>query len=477
MELAEKKGLKEMFQDKKFVSVVAVALIVLGATIYSMLSGGSAETADAKTDSTGVNTTVPLANVDTSQHLGKLDLQSQLMADPTKEPTFERSSGRGMQGVPGNLDPYIYSKRAQASDAELAYVDTAIYERRVNYNPSRSANRSNPYRGNPYNAVAPYTPAPTTNRAEGSGLPGRLRPGNNTGSPTTEGMLSERDAMLSEGSSDDGGKDGDGGKPDPLELSRRQKELQDKQAQAKRLEQLLTEYRQDKLERMARETDNRIVRKADSPELVSSLNSEGSGSNSFYGLYTEDARKVQKRQLDGEVGAIRAMVYGDQAITNQGRVKIRLMEAVTVRGVTLPANTILYGQGTIANERVNIVVSSIQYENHLFPVTMTVFDMDGMAGIYVPNITGLQDLRQAAGQGTSGINVVTGGARNGLAAAGSAVVSAATNGVRQLTQRISQQNRAHLKSNYYVLLRSMPVSGGIGSTPSVQPTGLPTGSR
>lgn len=468
MELAEKKGLKEMFQDKKFVSVVAVALIVLGATIYSMLSGASTESTGDHTDSTGINTTVPLANVDTTEHLGKLDLQSRLMEDPTREPTFERSSGRGMQGVPGTLDPYIYSKRPQVSDADLAYVDTAIYERRVNYTPSRPGNRSNPY-PNPYNAVAPYTPPSTANRSEG-GLPGRLRPSGNTGgsSPANDGLLSERDAMLSEGSNNDRGK------PDPLELSRRQKELQDKQAQAQRLEKLLTEYRQDKVERIARENDNRIVRKADSPELVSSLTTEGSGTNSFYGLYTEDARKVQKRQLEGEVEAIRAMVYGDQAITNQGRVKIRLMEAVMVRGVTLPANTIIYGQGTISNERVNVIVSSIQYENHLFPVSMTVFDTDGMAGIYVPNITGLQDLRQAAGQGMGGINVVTGSARNGLAAAGSAVVSAATNGVRQLTQRVSQQNRAHLKNNYYVLLRSALLTGGNGLTPPAQTTVLPT---
>lgn len=452
-----------MFQDKKFLSLLAFVLIAVGGLVYNLVGGSSKGTAEgADSDSTAINSQVPTARLDSANQRTKLDLQSQLLADPSAEPSFERSGGSGFQThLPGSTDPYLYSRNNRVEDADLKYVDSAAYKRDYTSRPS----------GNTGGGNASYN---RTSGSVGAALPGRIRAGA-SGTPT-DGMLSERDVTLADIEP----------RPvpaaDPAELVRKKAELEKKVKQAERLQTLLEEYKRDKEAKKILDEDKKVVRRADDAAVVTSLNGPGSSTNGFFGLYTEDARKSRQRQLEQEVGSIPAMVYGDQSIVNQGRVKVRLLEAVTVRGITLPTGTLVYGQGSFSAERVQVVITSIQYENKILPVSMTAYDMDGMAGIYVPNIQGLQDMRQAAGQSASGINLSTGSARNGLAAAGASAAGAAIQGIRQVTQRAATQVKANLKSNYYVLLRSVasPLTGGsLSPAPSAadyrtQPTGNST---
>ena len=52
--------------------------------------------------------------------------------------------------------------------------------------------------------------------------------------------------------------------------------------------------------------------------LVSSLGGAAEGRNTFNGLVTEDAAKIQKSLIEAEVGTIRAMIYSDQEVVANG---------------------------------------------------------------------------------------------------------------------------------------------------------------
>lgn len=44
------------------------------------------------------------------------------------------------------------------------------------------------------------------------------------------------------------------------------------------------------------------------------------------------------------------------------------------------------GLVSLENERLQVEISSIRYNNSLFPVKLEVYDMDGLAGIYIPGL-------------------------------------------------------------------------------------------
>ena len=126
-----------------------------------------------------------------------------------------------------------------------------------------------------------------------------------------------------------------------------------------------------------------------------------------------------------------------------------------MRDVIIPRHSLIYGVGSFNTERVQIAISSIQYQNKLFPVHLTVYDNDGMVGVYVPNIAGLPEARQALGQSVNSLNVNAGYGTTSvgtMAALGAA--QAGLQGVKQLARNKTQVQKAHLKNNHFVLLRS-----------------------
>jgi conjugative transposon TraM protein len=374
-----------------------------------------------------LNTTVPTALSDSTNKPGKLDLQAS--GNGADLGTVASDNGVNTQ-VPGSLDKFVYRKARGVLPTDggtMAYMDTSIYQQ----------------------------PAATTRR-----VPTRLKATMNQRSNPLDAPLTERDGMLT------GNYDSREPQADPAEAARKKQELEKALKDRQRLITLLEEYKRDKEAKIASEGDKKKVRKAETPDVVGSLdvNLKGAG-NGFYGMMSDENERTQKQQLDEEVGTIRAMIYSDQDVVSSGRVKIRLMDPVTVRGIKIPVNTLIYGTCNFSAERVNVKITSIQYEDHILPVSMNVYDMDGMAGVYVPNIVGLNEMRQAAGQSTGGINITTGGGSglNAAAMLGTSAASAAVQGAKELVQKKTTSQKAHLKSNYYVLLRSAEPGGGSGN--------------
>lgn len=107
------------------------------------------------------------------------------------------------------------------------------------------------------------------------------------------------------------------------------------------------------------------------------------------------ATAVGSGQLAG-ANTIRACVAEDQTVTTGARLKFRLLEPLQVGGVLVPANTPLYGTVRIEGQRMAITVNSIESGGNILPVELTAYDMDGQAGLFVPNTTERTAMKEAA---------------------------------------------------------------------------------
>lgn len=122
--------------------------------------------------------------------------------------------------------------------------------------------------------------------------------------------------------------------------------------------------------------------------------------NGFYGLNGKRQSPTGSGPSQKNL-AIPAVIHGDAdviKVTNGSTVKIRLTEGATLMlngdQVELPANGLLSGVCSIAGERVQITISNLRIGNYLYQAAMQVYDMDGIAGVRVPDL----NTKQAASQ-------------------------------------------------------------------------------
>lgn len=102
-----------------------------------------------------------------------------------------------------------------------------------------------------------------------------------------------------------------------------------------------------------------------------------SNRNSFY-------TGEESLQADYQPNSIEAVIHETQTIVNGSIVKLRLSSEITLQGMVIPKNTFLYGIASLKGERLEVKVNNIQYRNSIYPVELTVYDLDGIDGIYIP---------------------------------------------------------------------------------------------
>ncbi len=97
----------------------------------------------------------------------------------------------------------------------------------------------------------------------------------------------------------------------------------------------------------------------------------------FYGVEDAPAEIIDDN-------AIEAVVHENQTLVNGAVIKFRLLRDIFINGSLIPRGNFVFGFVSLHEERLEVEVSSIRYQQSLFPVKLEVFDMDGLAGIYIP---------------------------------------------------------------------------------------------
>ncbi|WP_319481270.1 conjugative transposon protein TraM [uncultured Draconibacterium sp.] len=92
-----------------------------------------------------------------------------------------------------------------------------------------------------------------------------------------------------------------------------------------------------------------------------------------------------KREEPINTPPIKAEIYETTTVLNGNRVKLRLLEDTQISGQSIPKNSFIYGVCQIKNERLLIEITQLPVENSFVPVKLTVCDLDGLEGLYVPD--------------------------------------------------------------------------------------------
>lgn len=136
---------------------------------------------------------------------------------------------------------------------------------------------------------------------------------------------------------------------------------------------------------------------------------------------------------------IPACISESQTLEQGGRVKLRLLEPLQAGSATVPANSLVTGTADIRGERLDILVSSIEYAGNIIPVELATYDIDGQRGIFVPGSESRTAAKEVLGDVSQGI----GGSISFAGSAGQQVAMDLTRGVLQGgTRFISQRVKA-----------------------------------
>lgn len=119
-----------------------------------------------------------------------------------------------------------------------------------------------------------------------------------------------------------------------------------------------------------------------------------------------------------EPSLIKAIIDEDIKAVDGSRVRLRLLDDVEINGVFLPKGSYLYAtMSGFGQQRVKGSVKSLMVNDDLVKVNLTIYDTDGMEGLYVPNSSFRETAKDIAGgaldnsmtlnNNTSGMNNVT----------------------------------------------------------------------
>jgi hypothetical protein len=101
---------------------------------------------------------------------------------------------------------------------------------------------------------------------------------------------------------------------------------------------------------------------------------------------------------DSAFKAIPAIIDGNQKVAPGGVVKLLLQDTIRLNGLTIPKGQTVFGSCTVTNQRLLLDIKNIRLGTAIIPVNLTVFSLDGMAGIAAPEA----ELSEAAGSGANG---------------------------------------------------------------------------
>ncbi|HEV3324307.1 MAG TPA: conjugative transposon protein TraM [Puia sp.] len=152
---------------------------------------------------------------------------------------------------------------------------------------------------------------------------------------------------------------------------------------------------------------------------------------------------------DSASNAIAAVVPTDQRLVNGTTLPLRLAEDVLMHGVVIPAGEWVYGVVTISNDRMLVHIRSIRSGRNLYPTDLQVYDLDGLAGIHIPDMLSQDVAKESAGESVSGINVISADPTPGAQVANAGIQAA-----KSLFGRKVRLVRVAVRAGYAVLLRN-----------------------
>ena len=172
--------------------------------------------------------------------------------------------------------------------------------------------------------------------------------------------------------------------------------------------------------------------------LNSTFNVGKSGINSeFNAFYRENENSFIKAVIDennkGFLGS---------------RIRFRLLEDIFVGNKKIEKGSILYGQiSGFSMQRVDLKIVSVFTRGEILPVNLSIYDIDGMKGLYVPESVFRDMIREMGSNSVQGTQMDMGG-QGFFTSIGSKLFTSTSKSIANLIKT----NKAKLKYNSYVFL-------------------------
>ena len=72
------------------------------------------------------------------------------------------------------------------------------------------------------------------------------------------------------------------------------------------------------------------------------------------------------------------------------------MNDLYINGSLIPKGNFVFGIASLNAERLEVEINSIRYNQSLYPVKLSVYDIDGLPGIYIPGAITRDAAKQSA---------------------------------------------------------------------------------
>ncbi|WP_313492006.1 MULTISPECIES: conjugative transposon protein TraM [Sphingobacterium] len=128
-------------------------------------------------------------------------------------------------------------------------------------------------------------------------------------------------------------------------------------------------------------------------------NSANKKANQFFGLDDDSEEEFEENVIE-------AVVHEDQTITTGSVIRFRLSRDITVNGVPVQKDAFVTGVASLSGERLEVNIESIRSGNSIFPVNLSVYDTDGLAGIYIPGTITREVMKQNSDQTFQKLNLI-----------------------------------------------------------------------
>jgi len=178
--------------------------------------------------------------------------------------------------------------------------------------------------------------------------------------------------------------------------------------------------------------------------LLDTGKSKRNAENKFFGV-EEDADSEEQNTVE-------AVVHQTQTLVNGAVVKMRLLNDIYLNGSLVKKGNFVFGIAELNDERLEININSIRNNNSLFPVKLEVFDMDGLAGIYIPGAISRDVAKQSADNGLQLMELTSMDPSFKAQAAATGI-----NAAKSLLSKKVKQVKVLVKAGYKVLLRDKSI--------------------
>ncbi|RNA63750.1 conjugative transposon protein TraM [Chryseobacterium nematophagum] len=172
--------------------------------------------------------------------------------------------------------------------------------------------------------------------------------------------------------------------------------------------------------------------------LNSTFNVNKSGINSGFNAFYKEK----------ETPFIQAVIDENNSGFLGSRIRFRLLENIFVGNKKINKGSILYGHiSGFSMQRINLTIVSVFTKGEIFPVNLSIYDVDGMKGLYVPESAFRDMLREMGSNSVQGTQMDMNG-QGFFSSIGSKLFTSTSKSIANLIKA----NKVKLKYNSYVFL-------------------------